>query len=185
MKKSIFLFFAAILCAMTANAYNQAAKDLYFDNSEAKWNSCYVYIGHGTWTSVYPLTRVSGTQYLWQLPANFNGGNAWNGATGWVVCKEKWWAGANESIDKYIWHGDNNVTKKSTSAWVDTKIYKTNGAANATSDGTTKKVYTVTSYDKNNYIVTRKNTVKQKLDGAEHSRCSTSDDCYFIFIFQL
>ena len=154
MKKSIFLFFAAILCAMTANAYNQAAKDLYFDNSEAKWEKCYVYIGKGDYTSCYDMTRVPGTQYLWQLPANFNGGNSWNGATGWVVCYEKWWASSNETIDKYIWHGDNNVTKKSTSAWVDTKIYKTNGAANATSDGTTKKVYTVTSYTKNNYTVT-------------------------------
>ena len=154
MKKSIFLFFAAILCAMTANAYNQSAKDLYFDNSEAKWEKCFVYIGKSDYTSCYDMTRVPGTQYLWQLPANFNGGSAWNGATGWVVCKEKWWASSQETIDKYIWHGDNNVTKKSTSAWVDTKIYKTNGAANATSDGTTKKVYTVTSYTKNNYTVT-------------------------------
>jgi hypothetical protein len=103
---------------------------LYFDNSEAKWNSCYVYIGHGTWTSVYPLTRVSGTQYLWQLAkADFNGGGSWNGATGWVLCYEKWWDSNGESIDKYTWHGDKNVTQKSTSAWVDTKIYKTNGTA--------------------------------------------------------
>lgn len=155
MKKSIFLFFAAILCAMTANAaFNQAAKDLYFDNSEAKWEKCYVYIGKSNYTSCYDMTRVPGTQYLWQLPANFNGGKSWDSATGWVVCYEKWWPNANETIDKYIWHGDNNVTKKSTTAWVDTKIYKTNGAANATSDGTTKKVYTVTSYAKSNYTVT-------------------------------
>ena len=156
MKKSIFLFFAAILCAMTANAaYNQSAKDLYFDNSEAKWNSCYVYIGHSTWTSCYPLTRVSGTQYLWKLAkADFNGGGSWNGATGWVLCYEKWWDSNGESIDKYVWHGDKNVTKKSTSAWVDTKIYKTNGTASVTSDGTTKKVYAVTSYTKADYAVT-------------------------------
>ena len=156
MKKSIFLFFAAILCAMTANAaYNQSAKDLYFDNSEAKWNSCYVYIGHGTWTSVYPLTRVSGTQYLWKLAkADFNGGGSWNGATGWVLCYEKWWDSKGESIDKYTWHGDNNVTQKSTSAWVDTKIYKTNGTASTKSDNNTINAYKVTSYTKNNYTVT-------------------------------
>ena len=155
MKKSIFLFFAAILCAMTANAYNQSAKDLYFDNSEAKWNSCYVYIGHGTWTSCYPLTRVSGTQYLWKLAkADFNGGGSWNGATGWVLCYEKWWDSKGESIDKYVWHGDKNVTKKSTSAWVDTKIYKTNGTTSVKSDGTTKTVYAVKSYTKADYAVT-------------------------------
>ena len=152
--KSLFISLILVMGVSNANAYNQSAKDLYFDNSEAKWSSCYVYIGHGSYTSCYDMTRVSGTQYLWQLPANFNGGSSWNGATGWVVCKEKWWASSNETIDKYIWHGDNNVTKKNTSAWVDTKIYKTNGAANATSDGTTKKVYTVTSYDKSNYTVT-------------------------------
>ena len=154
MKKSIFLFFAAILCAMTAKAYNQSAKDLYFDNSEAKWNSCYVYIGHGTWTSVYPLTRVSGTQYLWKLSSNFNGGNSWNGATGWVLCYEKWWDSKGESIDKYTWHGDKNVTQKSISAWVDTKIYKTNGTASTKSDNHTINAYKVTSYTKSNYTVT-------------------------------
>ena len=155
MKKSIFLFFAAILCAMTANAYNQSAKDLYFDNSEAKWNSCYVYIGHGTWTSVYPLTRVSGTQYLWKLAkADFNGGASWNGATGWVLCYEKWWDSKGESVDKYTWHGDKNVTQKTGSAWVDTKIYKTNGTASTTSDSHTIQAYKVTSYTKADYAVT-------------------------------
>ena len=156
MKKSIFLFFAAILCAMTANAaYNQQAKDLYFDNSEAKWEKCYVYIGHSTWTSVYPLTRVSGTQYLWKLAkADFNSGNSWNGADGWVLCYEKWWDSKAETIDKYTWHGDKNVTQKSTSAWVDTKIYKTNGTASTKSDNHTINAYKVTSYTKSNYTVT-------------------------------
>ena len=155
MKKSIFLFFAAILCAMTANAYNQSAKDLYFDNSEAKWSSCYVYIGKGDYTSCYPLTRVSGTQYLWQLAkAKFNNGSSWNGATGWVLCNEKWWDGNSESIDKYTWHGDKNVTQKSTSAWVDTKIYKTNSTASTKSDNHTINAYKVTSYTKADYAVT-------------------------------
>ena len=154
MKKSIFLFFAAILCAMTANAYNQSAKDLYFDNSEAKWEKCYVYIGHSSWTSCYDMTRVAGTQYLWKLPSNFNGGSSWNSATGWVVCKEKWWASNGESIDKYTWHGDKNVTQKATSAWVDSNIYKTNGTASTKSDNHTINAYKITSYAKADYAVT-------------------------------
>lgn len=154
--KSIFISLILVMGVSNANAaYNQSAKDLYFDNSEAKWNSCYVYIGHGTWTSVYPLTRVSGTQYLWQLAkADFNGGGSWNGATGWVLCYEKWWDSKGESIDKYTWHGDKNVTQKSTSAWVDTKIYKTNGTASTKSDNHTINAYKVTSYTKSNYTVT-------------------------------
>ena len=139
---------------MTANAYNQSAVDLYFDNSEAKWEKCYVYIGKSNYTSCYDMTRVPGTQYLWQLPANFNNGSSWNSATGWVVCKEKWWASANETIDKYTWHGAKNVTQKTGSAWVDTKIYKTNGTASTTSDGNTIQAYKVTSYTKADYTVT-------------------------------
>ena len=155
MKKSIFLFFAAILCAMTANAYNQSAVDLYFDNSEAKWNSCYVYIGHSSWASCYPLTRVSGTQYLWKLAkADFNGGVAWSGASGWVLCYEKWWDSKGESIDKYTWHGAKNVTKKRTTAWSASYIYKTNGTVSVTSDGNTINAYNTTTVSNKNYTVT-------------------------------
>ena len=154
-KRKILLFFAAILCAMTANAYNQSAVDLYFDNSEAQWSSCYVYIGHSSWTSCYPLTRVSGTQYLWKLAkADFNGGSAWNGATGWVLCYEKWWDSKDESIDKYTWHGAKNVTKKRTSAWSASYIYKTNGTVSVTSDGNTINAYNTTTVSNKNYTVT-------------------------------
>ena len=153
--KSIFISLILLVASTNVWSYNQSAVDLYFDNSEAKWSSCYVYIGHSSWTSCYPLTRVSGTQYLWQLAkANFNGGSAWNGASGWVLCNEKWWDSNGESIDKYTWHGAKNVTQKSTSAWVDTKIYKTNGTASTTSDGNTIQAYKVTSYTKANYTVT-------------------------------
>ena len=151
----IIMAFMLLIGTGSAWAYNQSAKDLYFDNSEAKWNACYVYIGHSTWTSCYPMKRVDGTQYLWKLAkADFNGGGTWNSATGWVVSMEKWWDNNGESIDKYVWHGDKNVTKKSTSAWVDTKIYKTNGTTSVTSDGTTKTVYSLTSSDLKNYTVT-------------------------------
>ena len=136
-------------------AYNQSAVDLYFDNSEAKWSSCYVYIGHSTWTSCYPLTRVSGTQYLWKLAkADFNGGSSWNNATGWVLCYEKWWDSNGESIDKYTWHGAKNVTKKRTSAWSASYIYKTNGTVSVTSDGNTINAYNTTTVSNKNYTVT-------------------------------
>ena len=156
MKKSIFLFFAAILCAMTANAYDQAAVDLYFDNSTSQWAKCFVSVGHTSWTAFYDMERVKGTQYLWKLPANFNGGNSWGGAEGWAVSVDKWDGyPKNEDITvKYVWHGDKNVTKLQTSAWVATKIYKANGTESVSKDNTTKTVYKVTSYTKANYTVT-------------------------------
>ena len=156
MKKSIFLFFAAILCAMTANAYNQEAVDLYFDNSTSQWANCYVSVGHTSWTAFYDMERVSGTQYLWKLPANFNGGNSWGGALGWVVSVDKWEGyPKNEDITvKYVWHGDKNVTKLQTEAWANSKIYKADGTESVSKDNTTKTVYKVTSYTNSNYTVT-------------------------------
>ena len=157
------LIMTFMLLAGAGNAwgvYNQSAVDLYFDDSEAKWSdnskSPYVYIGHSTWTTCYgPMTRVSGTQYLFKLPkANFNGGSTWNNATGWVICNEKWWDSNGESIDKFTWHGDKNVTQKRTSAWSASYIYKTNGTASTTSDNHTITAYKTTTVSNKNYTVT-------------------------------
>ena len=150
----LIMTFMLLAGSGSAWAYNQSAVDLYFDNSEAKWSNCYVYIGHVSYTSCYNMTRVSGTQYLWKLASSFNNGSSWNNATGWVVCSEKWWASANESIDKYTWHGDKNVTQKKTSAWSASYIYKTNGTASTTSDSHTITAYKTTTVSNKNYTVT-------------------------------
>ena len=145
MKKSIFLLFAAILCAMSANAFNQSNVDLYFDNSTSKWENCYVYIGHDTYTSCFDMTRVSGTQYLWKLAKGFDNGNTWNNAKGWVICNEKWWSGSEENVYKFVYHGNNKVTNITTSAWSDSKIYKTNGTQTVNHFSTNCTVYKVTN----------------------------------------
>ena len=154
--KSIFISLILVMGVSNAWAYNQSAVDLYFDNSTSQWSECYVSIGHTGWTAFYDMERVSGTQYLWKLPANFNGGNAWGGASGWVVSKDKWngYPKAEDITVKYVWHGDKNVTKLQTSAWANTKIYKADGTESVSKDGTTKTVYKVTSYTKSNYTVT-------------------------------
>ena len=176
MKKSIFLFFAAILCAIGAKAYNQSAVDLYFDNSTAKWTNCYVYIGHSTWTSVYPLTRVSGTQYLWKLAkADFNGGKTWEGASGWVVCKEKWWDSNGETIDKFVHHGAKNVTEKKTSAWSASYIYKADGTKSVTSDSKTETVYKLASSTKSNYAVIIKTVTGGTLTVKDYDNATVSN----------
>lgn len=154
--KSMFISLILVMGVNNAWAYNQSAVDLYFDNSTSQWSECYVSIGHTGWTAFYDMERVSGTQYLWKLPANFNGGNAWGGASGWVVSKDKWngYPKAEDITVKYVWHGDKNVTKLQTSAWANTKIYKADGTESVSKDGTTKTVYKVTSYTKSNYTVT-------------------------------
>ena len=158
MKKSIFLFFAAIMCAVSMQAaFNQSAVDLYFDNSEAQWTNCYVYIGHGSHTCCYPMSRVSGTQYLWKLAkGNFNGGNTWSGANGWVVSKDNWWASSNEDVYKFVYHGNNNVTDIYNSAWDATKIYKATGTHKVRHYDTDCNVYKWDASDKTDYKVTIK-----------------------------
>ena len=167
----------------SAWAYNQSAADLYFDNSEAKWSNCYVYIGHSTWTSCYPLTRVSGTQYLWKLAkADFNGGSAWNGATGWVLCYEKWWDNQGESIDKYTWHGAKNVTKKRTSAWSASYIYKTSGTVSVTSDGNTINAYNTTTVSNKNYTVTINTVTGGTLTVKDYDNNTVSNNASKIYL---
>ena len=139
---------------MTANAFDQSNVDLYFDNSTSKWEKCYVYIGKDDYTSCFDMTRVSGTQYLWKLAKGFDNGNKWNGAKGWVVCKEKWWSGNSENVYKFVYHGNNNVTDITTSAWSDSKIYKANGTQSVNHFSTNCTVYKVTNSTKSDYKVT-------------------------------
>lgn len=152
--KSIFISLILVMGVSNAWAYDQSAVDLYFDNSTAKWTNCYVYIGHGSYTSCYAMTRVSGTQYLWKLPSNFNSGNNWGGASGWVVCKEKWWDSNGEDIYKFVYHGNNNVTNIRTSAWNATTIYKADGTQSVNHYSTACTVYKWTTSTKSDYTVT-------------------------------
>ena len=152
--KSIFISLILVMGVNSAWAYDQSAVDLYFDNSTTQWTNCYVYIGHGSYTSCYAMSRVSGTQYLWKLPSNFNSGNKWGGASGWVVSKEKWWDSNGEDIYKFVYHSNNNVTNIRTSAWNATTIYKADGTQSVTHYNTACTVYKWTTSTKSDYTVT-------------------------------
>ena len=152
--KSIFISLILLMGVNSAWAYDQSAVDLYFDNSTAQWTNCYVYIGHGSYTSCYAMSRVSGTQYLWKLPSNFNSGNKWGGASGWVVSSEKWWNSSNEDVYKFVYHTAKAVTNIRTNAWNATTIYKADGTQSVTHYNTTKTVYNWATSTKSNYTVT-------------------------------
>ena len=151
--KSLFISLILVMGVNSAWAYDQSAVDLYFDNSTAQWTNCYVYIGHGSYTSCYAMSRVSGTQYLWKLPSNFNSGNKWGGASGWVVSKEKWWDSNGEDIYKFVYHGNNNVTDIINQDWSNKYIYKADGTKSVTHYGTTCTVYTCGTSKKSDYTV--------------------------------
>ena len=153
--KSVILSVILLMGVSKVWAYDQSAVDLYFDNSTAKWTNCYVYIGHGSYTSCYAMTRVSGTQYLWKLASNFNGGNKWGGASGWVVSSEKWWDSKDgEDVYKFVYHGNNKVTDIRTSAWNATTIYKADGTQSVTHYNTACTVYKWATSTKSDYTVT-------------------------------
>ena len=138
--------------------YNQPAVDLYFDNSEAQWDNCRVYIGHDKWLAFYNMSRVSGTEHLWKLSSDFNSGNSWNDATHWGFTSD-YWEAKEQSVIKIVYTGDKKFTYDNTNtvdenAWKNDKIYKTNGTANVTLDNQTKKAYKITSLTKSNYTVT-------------------------------
>ena len=152
--KSIFISLILLVGATNAWAYDQSAVDLYFDNSTAKWTNCYVYIGHGSYTSCYAMSRVSGTQYLWKLASNFNGGKEWGGASGWVVSSEKWWDNSKEDVYKFVYHGNNKVTNIRTSVWNATTIYKADGTQSVTHYSTSCTVYKWATSTKSDYTVT-------------------------------
>lgn len=153
--KSIFISLILILGVSNAWAFNQSNVDLYFDNSNSQWTNCYVYIGSDGNTSCYSMSRVSGTQYLWRLEkGQWNWGNTWNNASGWVVCKEKWWDEGSENVYKFVYHGNNNVTNIRTSAWNNTTIYKADGTQSVTHYSTACTVYKWTTSTKSDYTVT-------------------------------
>ncbi len=171
----LIMTFMLLLGTSSAWGYNQSNVDLFFDNSTSKWTNCYVYIGKGDYTSCYALTRVSGTQYLWKLAAGFNSGKTWDGATGWVVSKEKWWDGNREDVYKFVYHGNNNVTDIRTTAWNNSTIYKANATKNVNHYSTNCTVYDFSTSTKSNYTVTIKSATGGTLTVKDYDNTTVSN----------
>lgn len=63
---------------------------LYFDNSIAQWDNVYFVIGHSSYSSVYSMSKISGTNlYYKALPS-------WSGATYFsFICTSSAWSSGN------------------------------------------------------------------------------------------
>ena len=73
MKKSIFLFFAAILCATSALAYDLAAGQYVYFEKPSDWTQATLLLGHNTYSVGYNMTNISNTNlYYWKT-------DSWNG----------------------------------------------------------------------------------------------------------
>lgn len=166
--------------------YNQPAVDLYFDNSEAQWDNCRVYIGHDKWLAFYNMSRVSGTEHLWKLSSDFNSGNSWNDATHWGFTSD-YWEAKEQSVIKIVYTGDKKFTYDNTNtvdeeAWTNDKIYKTNGTANVTLDNQTKKAYKINSRTKSNYTVTINSEIGGTLTVNDYDNNTVSNGASKIYL---
>ena len=80
MKKSIFLFFAAILCATSAWAYDLAKGAYVYFEKPSDWTANYVtfMIGHNTWSAAYNMTKISNTNLYYYRQST---SETWGGYT--------------------------------------------------------------------------------------------------------
>ena len=87
MKKSIFLFFAAILCATSAWAADLTANYYIYFEKPSDWSNVSFLIGHNTYSSGYNMTKISNTNlYYWKT-------ESWGGYTQYAFIDAKDWGG--------------------------------------------------------------------------------------------
>ena len=89
MKKSIFLFFAAILCAMNSFAHDlQSGQYVYFEKP-SDWTQVALLLGHDSYSIGYNMTKIDNTNlYYWKT-------DSWGGYWSYAFIDAKDWGGEN------------------------------------------------------------------------------------------
>ena len=131
MKKSIFLFFAAILCAMSASAKNVTKPRIYYDNSNTSYSSVAFVVGHNSYSRCYKLTKISNTN-LWYRYLNGTGNDSWTDATQIAVFGVDWDSSEGSSISNRLNYTGDKYTKtfSLTSDLNSGKVYLVTAAGN-------------------------------------------------------
>ncbi len=74
MKKSIFLFFAAIMCASSVWGASSPLyvnyPYVYLDNSSLNWTGCNVVVGHNSYSRGYLMKKIDGTNLFYKEITN-------------------------------------------------------------------------------------------------------------------
>ena len=161
MKKSIFLFFAAILCSVSAWAADANSAEIYYDNTKSQWPDVQLFIGKSDWNSINPMTKIANTNNLYCL-YNFSWGGYSSfyfttGVAGWNPLAN------NENVDSRSDWATCRSAKQTTSLGSSVNLYISTG----TSKGASVTRNTITDYKDLNY----KQTVQQQLtsDGTSYS----------------
>ncbi|MBQ2438727.1 MAG: starch-binding protein, partial [Paludibacteraceae bacterium] len=94
MKKSIFLFFAAILCSVSAWAHDLAANQYVYFEKPSDWTQVALLLGHDGYSIGYNMTKISNTNLYYWKTASWGGYNAYAfidakdwGGQDWGDCK--------------------------------------------------------------------------------------------------
>ena len=107
MKKSIFLFFAAILCSVSAWAFNVTADYYVYFEKPSSWSNVSLLLGHGSWSQGYNMTKITNTNlYYWKTIS-------WGGASEYYFIDATGWGGEGTSPTNrkgYASHASNKFT---------------------------------------------------------------------------
>ena len=109
MKKSIFLFFAAILCSVSAWALNLAANQYVYFEKPADWSNVSLLLGHNSYSKGYNMTKITNTNlYYWKT-------DKWDGYTRYCFIDATGWGGEDKKPDDrkgYASHSTNVFTNQ-------------------------------------------------------------------------
>ena len=104
------LIMTFMLLAGTSSAWAGYAQGyFYYDNSVTQYSSCYIYIGHNSWSDgTQKMSLVSGTRYLY----SYNFSSKWDGATNWFICAQS--KNGNSTSISNAWNTAKGYSKKPT-----------------------------------------------------------------------
>ena len=137
MKKSIFLFFAAILCATSAWAADLTANYYIYFEKPSDWSNVSFLIGHNTYSIGYNMTKISNTNlYYWKT-------ESWGGYTQYAFIDAKDWGGegngdSSKPANRKKWA--NHSTNTFTTAIKKYHLFTTAGSKSSDASDRTKAI---------------------------------------------
>lgn len=102
--RKIFLFFAAILCAMSTWAYNVPAGYYVYFEKPSGWSQASLLLGHNSYSIGYSMTKIDNTSlYYWKT-------DKWDGYTEYFFMQDKWGSEGSSPTHRNPYAGSNKTS---------------------------------------------------------------------------
>lgn len=163
--KSIFISLILLVGVTNAWAADASNAIVYYDNTASNWSDVQILIGHNTWSSVYTLSKISGTNNLY-----CNTSLSWGGYSEfYFVTGASGWGDEGNSPTHRKGYVTNYSAKKTTALGSNKYLYVSSGTSKGASLTETKLN---NGYSDLNYT----QTVQQHLstDGGTNYSASTT-----------